>query len=145
MVKLLIKKLDKNIILPEYKTKGSSGMDLTANIKESILLSAGKITIIPTGIAVSIPLGHELQIRPRSGLAAKNGISILNTPGTIDADYRGEVKVILINLGGEDFQIKPNDRIAQMVLCPVLKADLEIVEDLPNTIRGKGGFGSTGK
>ena len=145
MVKLLIKKLDKNIILPEYKTKGSSGMDLTANIKEFILLSAGKITIIPTGIAVSIPLGHELQIRPRSGLAAKNGISILNTPGTIDADYRGEVKVILINLGGEDFQIKPNDRIAQMVLCPVLKANLEIVEDLPNTIRGKGGFGSTGK
>ncbi len=145
MVKLLIKKLDKNIILPEYKTKGSSGMDLTANIKESILLSAGKITIIPTGIAVSIPLGHELQIRPRSGLAAKNGIGVLNAPGTIDADYRGEVKVILINLGGEDFQIKPNDRIAQMVLCPVLKADLEIVEDLPNTIRGKGGFGSTGK
>ena len=145
MVKLLIKKLDKNIILPEYKTKGSSGMDLTANIKEFILLSAGKITIIPTGIAVSIPLGHELQIRPRSGLAAKNGIGVLNAPGTIDADYRGEVKVILINLGGEDFQIKPNDRIAQMVLCPVLKADLEIVEDLPNTIRGKGGFGSTGK
>ena len=145
MVKLLIKKLDKNIILPEYKTKGSSGMDLTANIKESILLSAGKITIIPTGIAVSIPLGHELQIRPRSGLAAKNGIGVLNAPGTNDADYRGEVKVILINLGGEDFQIKPNDRIAQMVLCPVLKADLEIVEDLPNTIRGKGGFGSTGK
>ena len=145
MVKLLIKKLDKNIILPEYKTKGSSGMDLTANIKESILLSAGKITIIPTGIAVSIPLGHELQIRPRSGLAAKNGIGVLNAPGTIDADYRGEVKVILINLGGEDFQIKPNDRIAQMVLCPVLKADLEIVENLPNTIRGKGGFGSTGK
>ena len=145
MVKLLIKKLDKNIILPEYKTKGSSGMDLTANIKESILLSAGKITIIPTGIAVSIPLGHELQIRPRSGLAAKNGIGVLNAPGTIDADYRGEVKVILINLGGEDFQIKPNDRIAQMVLCPVLKANLEIVEDLPNTIRGKGGFGSTGK
>ena len=120
-------------------------MDLTANIKESILLSTGKITVIPTGIAVSIPLGHELQIRPRSGLAAKNGIGVLNAPGTIDADYRGEVKVILINLGGEDFQIKPNDRIAQMVLCPVLKADLEIVEDLPNTIRGKGGFGSTGK
>ena len=145
MVKLLIKKLDKNIILPEYKTESSSGMDLTANIKESILLSTGKIIIIPTGIAVSIPLGHELQIRPRSGLAAKNGIGVLNAPGTIDADYRGEVKVILINLGGEDFQIKPNDRIAQMVLCPVLKADLEIVEDLPNTIRGKGGFGSTGK
>ena len=102
MVKLLIKKLDKNIILPEYKTESSSGMDLTANIKESILLSTGKIIIIPTGIAVSIPLGHELQIRPRSGLAAKNGIGVLNAPGTIDADYRGEVKVILINLGGED-------------------------------------------
>ena len=144
MVKLLVKKLDKNIILPEYKTEGSSGMDLIANIKKINTIKPRKISIIPTGIAVSIPIGHELQIRPRSGLAAKNGISVLNTPGTIDADYRGELKVILINLGNKNFQIKPNDRIAQMILCPVLKAELEVVEELPNTIRGKEGFGSTG-
>ena len=144
MVKLLIKKLDKKVITPEYKTKGSSGMDLMANIKDAVFLKPGKSEIIPTGIAISIPVGYEIQIRPRSGLAAKKKITVLNTPGTIDADYRGEIKVILINLGNEEFKINPNDRIAQMVLCPVIKAELVEVDDLQNTKRGEGGFGSTG-
>ena len=144
MVKLLIKKLDKKVITPEYKTKGSSGMDLMANIKDAVFLNPGKSDIIPTGIAISIPVGYEIQIRPRSGLAAKKKITVLNAPGTIDADYRGEIKVILINLGNEEFKINPNDRIAQMVLCPVIKAELVEVDDLQNTKRGEGGFGSTG-
>ena len=144
MVKLLIKKLDKKVITPEYKTKGSSGMDLMANIKDAVFLKPGKSEIIPTGIAISIPVGYEIQIRPRSGLAAKKKITVLNSPGTIDADYRGEIKVILINLGNEEFKINPNDRIAQMVLCPVIKAELVEVDDLQNTKRGEGGFGSTG-
>lgn len=144
MVKLLIKKLDKKVITPEYKTKGSSGMDLMANIKDAVFLKPGKSDIIPTGIAISIPVGYEIQIRPRSGLAAKKKITVLNAPGTIDADYRGEIKVILINLGNEEFKINPNDRIAQMVLCPVIKAELVEVDDLQNTKRGEGGFGSTG-
>ncbi len=145
MVKLLIKKLQKNIILPEYKTDGSSGMDLMANIEQTIKILPGERKIISTGIMVAIPEQYELQIRPRSGLAAKNGISILNTPGTIDSDYRGEIKVILINLGKDIFEIKKNDRIAQMIICPIIKAELEEVESLPKTVRGKGGFGSTGK
>ena len=145
MVKLLIKKLDKKVITPEYKTKGSSGMDLMANIKDAVFLKPGKSDIIPTGIAISIPVGYEIQIRPRSGLAAKKKITVLNTPGTIDADYRGEIKVILINLGNEEFKINPNDRIAQMVLCPVIKAELVEVDELQNTKRGEGGFGSTGR
>ena len=144
MVKLLIKKLDKKVITPEYKTKGSSGMDLMANIKDAVFLEPGKSDIIPTGIAISIPVGYEIQIRPRSGLAAKKKITVLNAPGTIDADYRGEIKVILINLGTEEFKINPNDRIAQMVLCPVIKAELVEVDELQNTKRGEGGFGSTG-
>ena len=144
MVKLLIKKLDKKVITPEYKTKGSSGMDLMANIKDAVFLKPGKSDIIPTGIAISIPVGYEIQIRPRSGLAAKKKITVLNAPGTIDADYRGEIKVILINLGNEEFKINPNDRIAQMVLCPVIKAELDEVDELQNTKRGEGGFGSTG-
>ena len=144
MVKLLIKKLDKKVITPEYKTKGSSGMDLMANIKDAVFLKPGKSDIIPTGIAISIPVGYEIQIRPRSGLAAKKKITVLNAPGTIDADYRGEIKVILINLGNEEFKINPNDRIAQMVLCPVIKEELVEVDDLQNTKRGEGGFGSTG-
>ena len=144
MVKLLIKKLDKKVITPEYKTRGSSGMDLMANIKDAVFLKPGKSEIIPTGIAISIPVGYEIQIRPRSGLAAKKKITVLNAPGTIDADYRGEIKVILINLGNEEFKINPNDRIAQMVLCPVIKAELVEVDELQNTKRGEGGFGSTG-
>jgi len=145
MVKLLIKKLQKNIILPEYKTDGSSGMDLMANVEQTVKILPGEKKIISTGIMVAIPKQYEIQIRPRSGLAAKNGISVLNTPGTIDSDYRGEIKVILINLGKDIFEIKKNDRIAQMIVCPIIKAELKEVENLPETIRGGGGFGSTDK
>ena len=145
MVKILVKKFDKNIKLPTYKTSGSSGMDLVAYVKNKITIKPGKISLIPTGIAVAIPKNYEIQIRPRSGLAAKKGISVLNTPGTIDSDYRGEIKIILVNLSNKSFVIKSGDRVAQMVLCPVVKAKLIEVKNLPNTIRGKGGFGSTGK
>ena len=145
MVKLLIKKLQKNIILPEYKTDGSSGMDLMANVEQTVKILPGEKKIISTGIIVAIPEQYEIQIRPRSGLAAKSGISVLNTPGTIDSDYRGEIKVILINLGKDIFEIKKNDRIAQMIVCPIIKVELEEVESLPETVRGKGGFGSTDK
>jgi|TARA_B100001059_G_C17778711_1_gene552818 dUTP pyrophosphatase len=144
MTKILIKRLSKNIPLPKYETEGSSGMDLAANIKETIEIKPGKFAIIPTGLALSIPNNYEIQIRPRSGLAARNQISVLNTPGTIDADYRGELKVILINLGEKKFKIENGLRIAQMVLCPVIKATLEEVNELEETERGSGGFGSTG-
>ena len=145
MVKLLVKKLQKNIILPEYKTDGSSGMDLMANVEQTVKILPGEKKIISTGIMVAIPEQYEIQIRPRSGLAAKNGISVLNTPGTIDSDYRGEIKVILINLGKDIFEINKNDRIAQMIVCPIIKVELKEVESLPKTIRGEGGFGSTNK
>ena len=145
MVKLLIKKLQKNIILPEYKTDGSSGMDLMANVEQTVKILPGEKKIISTGVMVAIPEQYEIQIRPRSGLAAKNGISVLNTPGTIDSDYRGEIKVILINHGKDIFEIKKNDSIAQMIVCPIIKVELEEVENLPETVRGKGGFGSTDK
>ena len=145
MVKILIKKLQKNILVPEYKTEGSSGLDLLACIENQIQLKPREKKLIPTGIAVAIPNDFEIQIRPRSGLAAKNGITVLNTPGTIDADYRGEIKVILINLSDKIFTINKNDRIAQMVICPIIKGILEEVDELPKTIRGSGGFGSTGK
>jgi dUTP pyrophosphatase len=144
MVKILIKKINKNTSLPEYKTKGSSGMDLLANIDKPIKLASGETKLISTGIAVAIPKEFEIQIRPRSGLAAKSGISVLNTPGTIDSDYRGEIKVILINLSKKSFIINKNDRIAQMVLCPIIKGVFEEVEELPKTVRGNRGFGSTG-
>jgi len=145
MVKILVKKFDKNIELPTYKTPGSSGMDLIANVKNKIIINPSKIAMVPTGIAVAIPKNYEIQIRPRSGLAAKKGISVLNTPGTIDSDYRGEIKIILINLGKKSFIIKSGDRIAQMILCPIAKGKLREVKTLPKTFRGKGGFGSTGK
>ena len=145
MVKVLVKKFDKNIKLPAYKTSGSSGMDLVAYIKKKITINPSKIAIVPTGIAVAIPKNYEIQIRPRSGLAAKKGISVLNTPGTIDSDYRGEIKIILINLSKKSFVVKSGDRIAQMILCPVAKGKLKEVKNLPETIRGKKGFGSTGK
>ena len=144
MVKILVKKFDKNIELPTYKTPGSSGMDLIAHVKNKIIINPNKIATVPTGIAVAIPKNYELQIRPRSGLAAKKGISVLNTPGTIDSDYRGEIKIILINLGKKSFIIKSGDRIAQMILCPIVKGKLREVKTLPKTFRGKGGFGSTG-
>ena len=145
MVKILIKKFYKNIKLPIYKTAGSSGMDLVAYIKNKITINPSKIAIIPTGIAVAIPKKYEIQIRPRSGLAAKKGISILNTPGTIDSDYRGEIKIILINLGRKSFVVKSGDRVAQMILSPVAKGKFKEVKSLPKTVRGKKGFGSTGK
>ena len=145
MVRILVKKFDKNIKLPAYKTSGSSGMDLVANNKKKIIIKPGKIAMIPTGIAVAIPKNYEIQIRPRSGLAVKKSISVLNTPGTIDSDYRGEIKTILINLGKKSFVVKLGDRIAQMIVCPVAKGKLIEVKNLSTTIRGKGGFGSTGK
>jgi len=120
-------------------------MDLVAYTKKKITLYPGKTALIPTGISVAIPKNYEIQIRPRSGLAAKNNISVLNTPGTVDSDYRGEIKIILINLGKKPFIIKYGDRVAQMVLCPISKVKFLEVENLPKTIRGKGGFGSTGK
>ena len=144
MTKILIKRLSKQVSLPKYETSGSSGMDLAANIDTNINIDPGKSAIIPTGLALSIPKGFEVQIRPRSGLAAKQKISVLNTPGTIDADYRGEIKVILINLGHEPFEVEKGLRIAQMVVCPIVQAQLKEVDDLSETERGKGGFGSTG-
>ena len=144
MTKILIKRLSKEVSLPKYETSGSSGMDLAANIDANINIDPGKTAIIPTGLALSIPKGFEVQIRPRSGLAAKQKISVLNTPGTIDADYRGEIKIILINLGQETFKVEKGLRIAQMVVCPVVQAQLKEVDDLSATERGRGGFGSTG-
>ena len=144
MTKILIKKLSKEVSLPKYETVGSSGMDLAAYINSDIKIDPGKTAIIPTGLTLSIPQGFEVQIRPRSGLAAKKKISVLNAPGTIDADYRGEIKVILINLGHETFIVEKGLRIAQMVVCPVVQAKLKEVDDLNETKRGTSGFGSTG-
>ena len=145
MVKVLIKKLNPSVQLPSYKTSGASGMDLMAYIEKPINLKPGKACLVPTGLSVAFPEEYEIQIRPRSGLAAKNNISILNTPGTIDSDYRGELKIILFNHSNENFIIKNNDRVAQMVLTPIIKMELEETNELPESIRGKGGFGSTGK
>tara|TARA_B100000214_G_scaffold337028_1_gene281340 strand:- start:1369 stop:1806 length:438 start_codon:yes stop_codon:yes gene_type:complete len=145
MVKVLIKKLNPSVQLPSYKTSGASGMDLMAYIEKPINLKPGKACLVPTGLSVAFPEEYEIQIRPRSGLAAKNNISILNTPGTIDSDYRGEIKIILFNHSNENFIIKNNDRVAQMVLTPIIKMELEETNELPKSIRGKGGFGSTGK
>tara|TARA_Y100000741_G_scaffold119974_1_gene90095 strand:- start:33 stop:470 length:438 start_codon:yes stop_codon:yes gene_type:complete len=145
MVKVLIKKLNSKVQLPKYKTDGSSGMDLMAFIENSINIKPQQSVLIPTGISIAIPEDTEVQIRPRSGLAAKSSITVLNTPGTIDSDYRGEIKIILFNHGKENFVINNYDRIAQMILMPVIKAEFEEVKDLPKTLRGSGGFGSTGK
>ena len=145
MVKILIKKLNSKVKLPKYKTDGSSGMDLMAFLDKPISIMPQKSGLIPTGLSIAIPDNTEVQIRPRSGLAAKNNITVLNTPGTIDSDYRGEIKVIIYNHGKESFIINNNDRIAQMILTPVIKMELEEINDLPKTVRGKGGFGSTGK
>ena len=145
MIKVLIKKLNPAVRLPEYKTSGASGMDLIAFIEKSVSVKSKTSSIIPTGLSVAFQEKYEIQIRPRSGLAAKNNITVLNTPGTIDSDYRGEIKVIIYNHGDDDFIINNGDRIAQMVLSPIIKMDLEEVNNLPKTIRGEGGFGSTGK
>ena len=145
MAKVLIKKLDPTAELPAYKTDGASGMDLMACIEKPINLEPGKSCLVPTGLSVAFPEEYEIQIRPRSGLAAKNNISVLNTPGTIDSDYRGEIKIILFNHSNENFIINNNDRVAQMVLTPIVKMELEEENELPKSIRGRGGFGSTGK
>lgn len=142
-VEIKIKRLD-NIPLPRYMTKHSAGMDLCACVASEIVLMPGERALIPTGIAIALPPGFEAQIRPRSGLAIKHGIGMLNCPGTIDPDYRGEVKVILINLGDKPFKIKRGDRIAQMVISKIARAEISEVEELPFTARGKRGFGHTG-
>lgn len=134
-----------DIPLPAYATEGSSGMDLRAAIDDELVLKHGEFILVPTNLIFEIPKGYEIQVRPRSGLAAKNGIGILNSPGTIDSDYRGEVKVILFNFGKEDFIIKRGDRIAQIILSKSLNFSIEEVEEISTTQRGKGGFGHTGK
>ena len=144
MVKVLIKKLDPAVEIPTYKTQGASGMDLMAFIKQPIKLPSKSSCLVPTGLSVAFSNDCEIQIRPRSGLAAKSNISVLNTPGTIDSDYRGEIKIILFNHGNNEFIINNKDRVAQMILTPVHKMNLEEVKNLPGTLRGKGGFGSTG-
>ena len=145
MVRVLIKKLDPKVTLPSYKTKGASGMDLMAFVKEKIVIKPQTSSLIPTGLSVAFSEDYEIQIRPRSGLAARNNISVLNTPGTIDSDYRGELKIIIFNHSNYDFVVNNNDRIAQMVLTPIVKMELEEANELPKTLRGEGGFGSTGK
>ena len=145
MVKILVKRLNSKVKLPEYKTSGSSGMDLMAFVDSPIKIAPNTLELVPTGLSIAIPEDLEIQIRPRSGLAVKSSIGVLNAPGTIDSDYRGELKIILFNHGNKDFIINNNDRVAQMVLTPVIKMELEEVDQLPVTIRGSGGFGSTGK
>jgi len=145
VVKVLLKKLNPDVQLPVYKTSGASGVDLMAFLEEPIKLAPNSSCLIPTGLAVAFSEDYELQIRPRSGLAAKNSITVLNTPGTVDSDYRGEIKIILFNHGGKEFIINNKDRVAQMILTPVVKMKLQEIDDLPSTIRGEGGFGSTGK
>ena len=145
MVKILIKKTSKEVITPKYKTDGSSGVDLSAFLDKEVVIKPNNSDLIPTGLQVAIPEEFEIQIRPRSGLAAKESIGVLNSPGTIDSDYRGELKIILFNHSNKDFIINNGDRIAQMVLVPILKMEFEEVDSLPDTVRGQGGFGSTGK
>ena len=145
MVRVLIKKLDPKVAIPSYKTKGASGMDLMAFVKEKVVIKPQTSALIPTGLSVAFSEDYEIQIRPRSGLAAKNNISVLNTPGTIDSDYRGELKVIIFNYSNQDFVVNNSDRIAQMILTPIAKMELEEANELPKTLRGEGGFGSTGK
>ncbi|MHB9040949.1 MAG: dUTP diphosphatase [Melioribacteraceae bacterium] len=134
-----------DIPLPEYATDGSSGLDLRAAVESEIKIEKGKVGLVPTNLRVEIPAGYEIQIRPRSGLAVKNGIGVLNSPGTIDSDYRGEIKVILFNFGEDDFIIKRGDRIAQMILSKVYRANLIVTDELNDSTRGEGGFGHTGK
>ena len=145
MVKVQIKKLDPNAKIPEYKTAGASGVDIMALLEKKITLDPGESQIIPTGLSIAIPEDLEVQIRPRSGLAAKSNISVLNTPGTIDSDYRGEIQIILFNHSTKNFVINNNDRVAQMILTPIIKMELEETNELPKSIRGEWGFGATGK
>ncbi|MBL6857419.1 MAG: dUTP diphosphatase [Pelagibacteraceae bacterium] len=144
MTKIQIKKLSNEVLTPKYETSGSSGMDIAAYIDKDVVINSGDKALVPTGFSLSIPHGYEVQIRPRSGLAVKKGITVLNTPGTIDSDYRGEVKVVLINLSKDKFIVKKGERIAQMVVCPIEQVSVEEVKELSGTDRGTGGFGSTG-
>lgn len=148
MLKIKVMRVQANqnreISLPRYMTEHSAGMDLFAGLEEEVTLAPGERKLIPTGIALAIPAGYEGQVRPRSGLALRNGVTVVNTPGTIDADYRGEVGVLLINLGHQPFQVKPGDRIAQLVIAPVCRAVLEWADELDDTTRSEGGFGHTG-
>lgn len=143
-IKIKRVKRDIDLPLPDYETEGSSGMDIRACVTEPVLMEPGEIKLIPTGMAVSIPQGYEGQIRPRSGLALKHGVGLINSPGTIDSDYRGEIAVIMINWGDRAFTIKHGDRIAQMIICKIHRADLVEVDDLDPTRRGNGGFGHSG-
>jgi|TARA_B110001452_G_scaffold247085_1_gene232902 dUTP pyrophosphatase len=145
VAKVLVKRLNPKVELPAYKTSGASGMDLMAFIDRPIKITPKSSCLVPTGLAIAFSEDYEIQIRPRSGLAVKNNITVLNTPGTIDSDYRGEIKIILFNHGNEEFIINNKDRVAQMILSPVIKMNLEEADDLPESIRGEGGFGSTGK
>lgn len=142
MLKVKIQRLDNSLPLPSYKTPFSAGMDLYSRI--DVVLKRGEITLVPTGVAISLPEGYEAQIRPRSGLALKHGLTLLNTPGTIDADYRGEIALIMINVGKEDFVVEKGMRLAQMVITRYEKVEFEEVDALPDSQRGTGGFGSTG-
>ena len=130
--------------LPEYQTAGSAGADVRAHIEEAVVLSPGQRRLIPTGLRLQIPPGYEAQVRPRSGLALRHGVTMVNAPGTVDSDYRGEVGVLLINLGSEDFTVEPGDRVAQLVFAPVTRAQFLIASQLDESVRGQGGFGSTG-
>ena len=145
-IRVSVKRLPHNedLPLPSYESASAAGMDLPAAVTADVILDPGERGLIATGLAIALPDGYEAQIRPRSGLAARNGITVLNTPGTVDADYRGEVKVILVNLGNEPFTVTRGMRIAQMVIAPVVQAAMEQVDELPETARGAGGFGSTG-
>jgi len=134
----------KDLHLPRYETSGSAGMDIEAGVEESLVIAPGEIALIPTGLAIALPEGYEMQVRPRSGLAVKSGITIVNSPGTIDSDYRGEVKIALINLGKESFTVHRGDRVAQLVLAKVERAAFSEVDSLSTTPRGSGGFGHTG-
>jgi len=145
MARVLIKKLNPDVELPVYKTSGASGMDLMAFLEEPIRIAPNSSYLVPTGLSMAFSEDYEVQIRPRSGLAAKNNITVLNTPGTIDSDYRGEIKIILFNHGKIDFIINNKDRVAQMILTPIVKMELEETDNLPDSLRGEGGFGSTGK
>lgn len=144
--KVAVKRLEhgQGLDLPSYMTELAAGMDLAAALEKSLILQPGQIALIPTGMALAIPAGYEGQVRPRSGLAVKHGLTVINAPGTIDADYRGEVKVALINLGAEPVNLKRGDRVAQLIIAPVCQAVLEEVLELPDTDRGEGGFGHTG-
>jgi dUTP diphosphatase len=147
-IEIKIKRLDKkftDIPLPSYSTKGSAGMDIRAAVEDEVILEKGKINLIPTNLSVEIPGGYEIQVRPRSGLALKHGIGILNSPGTVDSDYRGEIKIIMMNFSDEDFIVKRGERIAQLIISKVYAAKLIETDDLNNSHRGEGGFGHTGK